>query len=103
MNRIEKLLEFLQQNPDDFFVKHALALEFIKLQNETKAEALFIEILTQNENYYGSYYHLAKLYERVGDTENAITIYKKGIQICKALNEKHALGELQSAYEELTF
>lgn len=103
MSRIEKLQEFLQQQPNDCFIKHALALEYIKLNNDAIAEKIFLEILEYDKNYYGSYYHLAKLYERIGDTEKAIATYEKGIAITQQLGEKHALGELKSAYEELIF
>ena len=103
MDRIEKLQQFLTQQPNDCFLLHALALEYIKLNNDTEAEKIFITILHQQPNYYGSYYHLAKLYERTQQTDKAITTYEKGIEICTILKEKHALGELKSAYEELVF
>ena len=37
MNRIEKLMEFMKEKPGDSFVKHALALEYIKLGNDVEA------------------------------------------------------------------
>jgi Tfp pilus assembly protein PilF len=59
--------------------------------------------LTQDPGYIGSYYHLAKLLERTGDTNLAIEWYEKGMEAAKQAGEKHAYGELRSAYEELTF
>ena len=43
MNRIEKILEFLSQQPQDNFLRHALALEYIKIGEDQKARDLFIE------------------------------------------------------------
>jgi tetratricopeptide (TPR) repeat protein len=103
MSRIEQLESFLIAQPNDCFLNHALALEYIKLGNDNKAEKIFTELLIINENYYGSYYHLAKLYERINETDKAIATYEKGIEITKKLKENHALGELRSAYEELIF
>jgi Tfp pilus assembly protein PilF len=103
MTRLEKLKEFLQQQPGDPFLNHALALEYIKLDDDIQAEKIFLSILAADENYFGSYYHLAKLYERTNRKEAAIAIYEKGIAVCKKLGETHALGELKSAYEELIF
>ena len=103
MDRIAKLKAFLDANPNDCFVKHALALEYIKQDDDTKAQQLFEEVLSFDENYIGSYYHLAKLLERTGDTEKAIVIYEKGMLKAKEKGEQHALSELRSAYEELTF
>ena len=103
MQRIEKLKEFLQQNPADSFVQHALALEYIKMGDDDTAKGLFEEILQREPGYIGSYYHLAKLFERNGRTEDAIRIYEKGMDEAKRAGENHAYGELRGAYEELTF
>ena len=103
MDRIEKLKEFLQTNPDDHFIQHALALEYIKAGDDIKARSLFEKILTIDPNYIGSYYHLAKLLERTGETEKAIACYEKGMQAAKAANDQHAYNELQAAYEDLAY
>lgn len=103
MERITKLKEFLQANPGDNFLKHALALEYIKIGDDTTARSIFEEILTLDPGYIGSYYHLAKLLERTGDTNMAIQWYEKGMEAAQKAGDKHALGELRSAYEELTF
>ena len=43
------------------------------------------------------------MYERIGEDLLAESIYKQGIAITKRLNQRHAQGELQGAFEELTF
>jgi Flp pilus assembly protein TadD len=40
MDRIEQLNQFLTLNPNDSFVQHALALEYVKLGDEGKARAI---------------------------------------------------------------
>ena len=103
MDRITKLKEFLQANPGDNFLKHALALEYIRIGDDVTARSVFEEILTLDPGYVGSYYHLAKLLERAGETDMAIQWYEKGMEAAKKAGDKHAFGELRSAYEELTF
>lgn len=103
MERIEKLKEFLAASPHDSFLQHALALEYIKLGDDEQARALFEEILNREPGYIGSYYHLAKLLERVGDTDGAIKCYETGMDRALKAGEKHAFGELKGAWEELTF
>jgi Tfp pilus assembly protein PilF len=103
MDRIARLKEFLQATPGDNFLKHALALEYIKIGDDTTAQGIFEEILAQDPDYIGSYYHLAKLLERTGDTDAAIQWYEKGMEVAKKAGDLHAFGELRSAYEELTF
>lgn len=103
MDRIEKLKEFLVQNPMDSFLQHALALEYIKLGNDEEAKQLFEEILNREPGYVGSYYHLAKLLERNEKTDDAIKVYEKGMEEAKKAGNDHAFSELRGAYEELTF
>ena len=103
MERINKLKTFLQQNPADDFLQHALALEYIKIGEEHQAKDLFIKILNHNPNYIGSYYHLAKLLERVNENQAAIEFYEKGMAIAKLLKDNHSYNELQAAYEDLIY
>ncbi|MFZ9878096.1 MAG: tetratricopeptide repeat protein, partial [Chitinophagaceae bacterium] len=67
----------LAQSPGDSFLQHALALEFIKQGEDLRARQYFEELLEANPQYIGSYYHLAKLLERSGDTSAAIQTYEK--------------------------
>ena len=101
MERIEKLKEFLQASPHDSFLQHALALEYVKLNNDTAAKKLFSEIIEREPGYVGSYYHLGKLLERTGDNEAAIKVYEKGMEVAKAAKDNHSYSELQGAYEDL--
>ena len=103
MNRIERIQEMLQASPKDNFLRHALALEFIKEEANEEAKQLFINILTDSPDYIGSYYHLAKLLERNGETKAAIEWYEKGMKIAKEAKDNHAYNELQSAYEDLVY
>lgn len=103
MERIDKIKVMLADNPADNFLQHALALEYIKLDNDGEAKKLFEAILEREPGYVGSYYHLAKLLERIGETDSAIKVYEKGMEETKRIGDNHAFGELRSAYEELTF
>lgn len=103
MDKIARLQEFLNANPTDNFLQHALALEYIKMGSEEQARELFEAILTRDENYVGSYYHLAKLLERTGNNEAAITWYERGMVAAKTAGDNHAYNELQAAYEDLVY
>ena len=103
MNRIERIQEILHASPEDNFLRHALALEYVKAGNDAAAETLFKTILTQSPDYIGSYYHLAKLLERNGSTQEAIRWYEQGMQAAKQANDMHTYNELQSAYEDLVY
>lgn len=103
MNRIETIKQYLVSSPEDSFLQHALALEYIKEGNEPEARKLFEDILLRDELYIGSYYHLAKLLERMGEESLAISWYEKGMIASKKAGDNHAYNELQAAYEDLTY
>lgn len=101
MERIEKLKKFLSAYPDDSFLKHALALEFIKTGDDGTAEKLFTEILTHEPAYVGSYYHLGKLLERKPDYDAAMKVYSDGMAHAQLKGDTHSYNELRAALEEI--
>lgn len=101
MDRIAQILTFLQTTPKDNFLRHALALEYIKAGNETEARRLFEAVLTDSPDYVGSYYHLAKLYERHNLLNEAIECYEKGMAAAQQTGDRHAYNELQTALDDL--
>ncbi len=101
MDRIGKLQEYLKTSPADSFLQHALALEYIKIGNDSEAQKLFEAILANDPKYVGSYYHLGKLLERAGNSEQAISWYERGMSAAKDAGDRHSYNELQTAYEDL--
>ncbi|HTQ27591.1 MAG TPA: tetratricopeptide repeat protein [Puia sp.] len=103
MDRIEKLKEMLDASPEDSFLQHALALEYIKAGDDHTARTLFETVLHRDPDYIGSYYHLAKLLVQTGDIPSAIEWFNRGMAAAKRTGDQHAYNELQVAYEDLIF
>jgi len=101
--RIEKLLNYLKETPQDAFLNHALGLEYIKENQLENALTCFELNHTINPTYIGTYYHCAKLLETMQKTEQAIAIYEQGMEQARLQNDQHSLNELRAAYEDLTF
>ncbi len=101
MSRINALLEFIQSSGKDSFLQHALALEYIKIEKNEEALALFHELLEREPGYVGSYYHLGKLWEKMGDPEKALEAYEKGMIEAKKAGDNHSYNELMGAKEEI--
>ena len=100
MNRLAKLLEFIQNEPNDEFLKYALATEYLRLNETDKALSYYEDLINNHPNYTGTYYHLGKLYEALNRKQDAVNIYEKGMQITKEKRDNHAFSELQAVYRE---
>jgi Tfp pilus assembly protein PilF len=101
MDRLEKLKELLKAGPTDSFLNHALALEYLKLNEINSAREVFETLLDRDPDYVGSYYHLAKLLEGAGETNLAVKWYEKGMEKARRAGDNHSFNELQAAYEDL--
>ncbi|UIR56517.1 tetratricopeptide repeat protein [Sphingobacterium sp. SRCM116780] len=96
-DRLQQLLDFLKDSPQDPFLKYALATEYLKLGNQGEALNGYLDLIANHEDYVGTYYHLGKLYEKLNQLEDAREIYKKGMLITQQKRNMHALSELRGA------
>ena len=97
--RLEQLLKFYEDDPNDPFTIYAIATEYKKTDTE-KALTYFEKLLEEHESYVGTYYHVCKLYEELGMNDKAQENYIKGLRICRQEGNLHAFSELQSAYNK---
>ncbi|MFN3562402.1 MAG: tetratricopeptide repeat protein [Chloroherpetonaceae bacterium] len=101
-HRISLLKSFLEKDPCDSFSRYALALDYIKLHRLEDAVKEFEYLLTHAPDYTATYYHLGKLYERMGRMEDAKRTYQLGISLTAQRGEAHANKELREALFMLT-
>ena len=101
-SRLDKLLEFLQNEPEDAFLKYALATEYLRLNQTDKALQYYESLIDHHPDYVGTYYHLGKLYEALNRKSDALNTYQKGMETAKAQRDNHAFSELQAVYREAT-
>ena len=101
ISRLEKLLEFIKNEPEDPFLKYALATEYLRINQTDKALEYYEDLVNNHRNYTGTYYHLGKLYEALGRKQDAITTYETGMLVTREQHDNHAFSELKSVYDEL--
>lgn len=102
-DKIRTLAANVKKDPADSFSKFALALELMKQNEVSKARVLFESILKQDPEYLGVYYHLGKLYEQIGLTDDAESLYNKGVVLARKQGNTRTETELNDALELLTF
>ena len=96
-NRLEMILEMLQNNPEDEFLQYAAALEYIQLEETNTAIEYLKNLIKTSPDYLASYYQIGKLLEAKGKTNQAISYYKKGKKIAEKQRDMKTLGELEEA------
>ena len=103
MSRIDQIRQFLQDSPNDSFLRYALAQELQKQGDVEAAKEAYLWLTDNQPSYVATYYHLGKLLIAQGEKEAAIAWFNLGIEHAKAAKELHALSELQSAKLELEY
>lgn len=96
--RIQQLLTFLNDTPDDPFLHYALASEYVKTGQTDHALRYFEGLRTNHPDYVGTFYHLGKLYEALGMKDKAVTVYEEGMAAARKKRDMHALSELQAVH-----
>ena len=101
-DRLDALLEFLQESPDDAFTLYAVATEY-RRDHPQKALAYYETLLDEHPQYVPTYYHAAQLYVDLNQPERAEQTYERGIAEAQKQGDALALRELRSAYDEFLF
>jgi len=101
MNRIETLKGFLKDNPNDSFLRYALALEYIKLGQNDEAVREFEAVRNTDPEYVATYYQLGQLYQKLGQKHDAEKTFRTGITVATKAGDEHTRSELEAALEGL--
>jgi len=83
-NRAEVFEHMLQADPENTMVMFGLAKEYEKLGENKKVISILEKYLSKADDEGNAYGVLAAAYNRSGDREKAIEIYKKGIDVSMA-------------------
>jgi tetratricopeptide (TPR) repeat protein len=96
-DRLNQLFEFKNESPEDPFIHYAIASEYLKQNKWQEALDGFMELTQKFPDYLGTYYHLGKLHQSLGQIDQAKDTFETGIKVAQKLGNSHALGELKGA------
>jgi tetratricopeptide (TPR) repeat protein len=99
--RIQTLLGFIEQRPDDPFPRYALALEYKNAARLDEAWETFRELMARHPEYTATYLHAGNVLVAQGRHQEARDTYQAGVLACQQRGDTHALGELQGALASL--
>ena len=96
----EKLYrEGMKQNPLDLRNYHNLAGLYLKLDKESEAESLLVEVLKINPEYFEAYELLGKIYQEKKDFQKALSFYLKSLP--KNYDDMDFISNLCAVYLKL--
>ena len=96
-SRREMLETFLVEKPDDAFARYGLALECVKLGDNSAADDHFKKLLAAHPGYVAGYFQYGQLLARVGRDDEARKLLSDGIVVASQAGDMHARDEMQAA------
>jgi tetratricopeptide (TPR) repeat protein len=100
-NRLEILKNLVAQNPGDSFARYGLAMAYSAAGNYAQAVEEYVKLLEINPKYVAAYYHGGQALEKLGRSNEAREIYRRGIEISTQVGDQHTRSELEAVLELL--
>jgi len=98
--RLEQLLQFYQDDPNDPFNLYCLANEY-KNNDPKIALTYYSKLLKEHPSYLPTYYHAAELYVDNDEIDLAEKVIDEGIELALKQNDTLALRELRNKLDDL--
>lgn len=96
-NRLDVLKQMVAQDPNNTFARYGLAMEFANSGDLRQAVEEYRAVLKQDENYAPAYYHGGQALEKLGELDQARSLYEKGIEITTRKGDAHTRAEIEAA------
>jgi thioredoxin-like negative regulator of GroEL len=96
-SRREMLEQFVAQKPGDAFARYGLALECVKVGDDSAAADHFHKLLETNPEYSAGYFQFGQLLSRLGRAEEARKTLSDGVVVAQKAGDMHARDEMQAA------
>jgi tetratricopeptide (TPR) repeat protein len=99
--RLDKLKELQAEDPDNVLLTYGLAQELANLGRLEESADQYAHVIAKNPSYCAAYFHGARTLERLGRTEDARGLYRRGIAAAAQSGDQHARSEMEAALAEL--
>lgn len=99
--RIQKLKEILENDPNDSFSRYALALEYMGMSDLQTAIDELQKVIQLDPQYIPGYHQLGQIFGKLNRTQEAKNVYRKGIDIAQETGVDKEAKEMREELEEL--
>jgi tetratricopeptide (TPR) repeat protein len=100
-DRIEKLQQLLEADPEDSFCLYALAQEFASRGEHDRALEYYERTLAMDAGMLYAYFHKARSQEELGDIDAARGTLRDGLARAEVLSDLHAAAEISGYLDSL--
>jgi tetratricopeptide (TPR) repeat protein len=102
MDRIATFRSFISRTPTDPFPRYGLAMELKTRGELAEAWAAFAELIEKFPDYVPTYLMAGGTLVALGRKDEAVGVYRQGIEVAQRRGDQHARGELESALAEVS-
>ena len=93
-SRIDSIQEMLADEPDDFFLRYALAMEYRKAGRTDESLAAFVTLIDDDPPHVPAFFMAAQLLVGTGDVARARQFLVDGIRHAGIQGKQHAAAEM---------
>ncbi|HEX6987269.1 MAG TPA: tetratricopeptide repeat protein [Planctomycetaceae bacterium] len=101
MPRRAQIEELLKADPDDVFLKYALAKELASEGDVPAALAAFDRVIAEHPDYVPAYFQKAQTLASEGEPDAARTVLTRGIEVARRVGDAHAAAEMTAFLDTL--
>jgi predicted Zn-dependent protease len=94
MSRLEKLQTMLAEDPNDTFLRYAVAMELRSNDQFTESEAGFRGLMESEPPYVPAFFMLGQMLAGEDRVNEAREVIRNGIEQARLQNDHHAAGEM---------
>jgi Tfp pilus assembly protein PilF len=93
--RKQQLQEMLAEEPSDPFLRYGLGMELVSEGNDEEAVRCFHQLLEAAPDYVPAYLQAAQALVRLGRSEEAGALFRRGIAAARSQGDQHAAEEME--------
>jgi thioredoxin-like negative regulator of GroEL len=99
--RRQQLEEMLRDEPNDGELRYFLAMEYVSEGDNEGAVRCFRELFAVAPTYVPAYLQTGQALVRLGRTEEAAEVLRRGITVARQQSNDHARGEMEGLLASL--
>lgn len=93
-SRKEQILDLLENDPNDTFLRYGLAMELRKEGSHEEARQQFESLMRGDPPYVAAWFMCGQMLAEMGEIEESRTVLREGIEIARLAGDAHAAGEM---------